>query len=147
MSKEDLHATSGGKGYILVDFDRTLARYDGWAKHGKNVGEPIPAMVERVVRWLKLGQDVRLFTARASRYQPDEMAVLRAWCVQHLGQEIPIQNWKDFGCVAIWDDLAVGVEANTGFRESTYCEEDPLTDTEEKELVDLALLNLESSRD
>ena len=146
MSKEDVEASGGGPGYILVDFDRTLVLYAGWKQHGTDFGPPIPAMVERVVRWLKSGQDVRLFTARASRYKPDEMAVLRAWCVENLGQEIPIQNWKDFDCIAIWDDLAVSIEPNTGFRESVYCAEDPLSEGEEQELVDIALNQLEASR-
>lgn len=146
MSKDDLEATGGGPGYILVDFDRTLVLYNGWGVHGENFGPPIPAMVERVVRWLKLGIEVRLFTARASRYKPDEMAMLRAWCKQHLGQEIKIQNYKDFDCIAIWDDLAVAVEPNTGFRDTVYNEEDPLSKDEEQELVDIALNQLEASR-
>jgi hypothetical protein len=144
MSKDDLEATGGGAGHYLVDFDRTLVRYDGWDIHGEGFGTPVPAMVERVVRWLKSGIEVRLFTARASRYKPDEMAVLRAWCVQHLGQELKIQNYKDFDTIAIWDDLATGVQPNTGFRESTYCEGDPLSAAEEEELVDIALKQLES---
>lgn len=149
MSKDDLEesGTEPGAGYILVDFDRTLSLYRGWSKDGKNIGPPIPAMVERVIRWLKSGVEVRLFTARASRYEPGEMAVLRAWCVTHLGKELKIQNWKDFNCIAIWDDLAIGVEANTGFRDSVYNNDDPLSPLEEEELVDAALEQLEGKRD
>lgn len=103
---------------ILVDFDKTLATYhSGNAKNKFPLGEPIPAMVDRVKYWLAKGKEVRIFTARASRDNPyltEDMANIKAWCKKHLGQELEVQNWKDFRAEAIWDDLAVSVEANTG---------------------------------
>lgn len=35
------------KGWIGVDLDGTLAHYEGW-KGVEHIGEPIPAMVERI---------------------------------------------------------------------------------------------------
>lgn len=137
MSKIDLKQRNEGEGYILVDLDRTLARYNSWMDDGEKIGPPIPAMQERVVRWLHAGREVRLFTARASRYVPEERAKITAWCKEHLGQELVIQNWKDFKCVAIWDDLAVGVESNTGYR-LTQDVEDPLPWDLELDLVTIA---------
>lgn len=135
MSADDLRYRGEGEGYILVDFDRTLSVYIT-GQDNDGFGDPVPAMQERVVRWLHAGRDVRLFTARASRNDPAEMDRLRGWCVEHLGKEIPIQNWKDFHCVAIWDDLAITVEANTGWRKTCEVDHlDPLESNEEYELI------------
>jgi hypothetical protein len=51
------------QGWIGVDLDGTLAYYDHW-RGAEHIGEPIPAMLERVKRWLADGKDVRIFTAR-----------------------------------------------------------------------------------
>lgn len=139
MSQKDLDLRGEGDGYILVDLDRTLAFYDGWDKQGNEIGAPIPAMQERVTRWLHAGRDVRLFTARASR-SGDALRVeldnIEGWCMEHFGVALPVQNWKDFKCIAIWDDLAVSVEANTGWRRTTDLEAlDPLETEEEWELM------------
>lgn len=124
-------------GYILVDFDRTMATYTSLEDQGVKLGEPIPLMVERIQRWLHSGQEVRVFTARAARYKPAEIEAIRKWCRTHLGQELLIQNWKCFNCIAIWDDLAVSVEANTGWRIGAFHkDQDPLTDDEEMELLE-----------
>lgn len=102
---------------ILVDFDRTLATYESWEKNGSKLGAPIGPMVERIKYWLAKGKDVRIFTARAADSnprRPGDMLAIEAWCEEHIGAVLPIQNWKDFTTEAIWDDLAVSVEANTG---------------------------------
>lgn len=112
---------SRGDGWIGVDLDGTLATYDGW-RGPEHIGAPVPAMVERVKRWLAAGHDVRVFTARVSIDQsevgPDAVRfiarTIEAWCVEHIGQALPITNVKDFGMVELWDDRAVTVEANTG---------------------------------
>lgn len=136
MSAEDLKERNEGPGYILVDLDRTLAKYVSWSVNGKNIGEPIPAMVERVVRWLHMGVDVRIFTARASRNDPAEIGRIEAWCERHVGKKLPVQNWKDFHCIAIWDDLAISVEPNTGWRSTIDPNEsDPLSHDEEYDLL------------
>lgn len=102
---------------ILVDFDRTLAHYESWEKNGANLGAPIPDMVDRVKRWLAKGKDVRIFTARAHESNPrwgSDIANIKRWCMEHIGRDLPVQCWKSFEAEAIWDDLAVSVEANTG---------------------------------
>lgn len=115
-------------GWIGVDLDGTLARYDGW-KNGE-IGAPIPKMVERVKRWLAEGKDVRIFTARVGLlpdaysseskrnadpvFAAEQMNLIRAWCLQHIGRELPITAQKDFMLEEIWDDRAVQVKINTG---------------------------------
>jgi len=116
-------------GWIAVDLDGTLARYDGW-KGIEHIGEPIAPMVERVKRWLSEGREVRIFTARvdggevaismgdqngvAHRDIPQVKWVIEKWCIKHLGQILPITNVKDYGMLELWDDRAVQVIANEG---------------------------------
>ncbi len=100
-----------------MDLDGTLAHYDEW-RGVAHIGEPIPAMVERVKRWIAEGRDVRIFTARVTSAPDRDLApvvkVIRRWCKRHIGKHLPITNVKDFAMIELWDDRAVTVEENTG---------------------------------
>ena len=102
-------------GWIGVDLDGTLAHYDGWRGEA-HIGAPIPAMVERVRRWLAQGREVRIFTARVSHPDQVDAAVeaIEAWCLEHIGVVLPITNAKDYEMIELWDDRAVQVVMNTG---------------------------------
>jgi hypothetical protein len=127
---------SSSRCWVGVDLDGTLAHYDGW-KGPFHIGEPVPAMVEKVQALLREGQEVRIFTARvwpvtevigapvvvpkrAREDSPELEAVYRwavaiqAWCVEHIGRPLPITCVKDTSMVALWDDRAIQVEKNTG---------------------------------
>jgi len=100
-------------GWIGVDLDGTLAHYDGW-KGIEHIGEPIRPMVDRIKLWLAEGTEVRIFTARV---QDRDVSVLRPtqnWCIEHIGQVLPVTNIKDMQMYQLWDDRAVCVERNTG---------------------------------
>lgn len=101
-----------------VDLDGTLAVYNGWV--GPNhIGEPVPAMLARVKAWLADGEDVKIFTARVCEPEPqrsERIAVIEAWCLEHIGVVLPVTNEKDWGMIDLWDDRVVQVEANTGRR-------------------------------
>jgi hypothetical protein len=107
--------------WIGVDFDGTLATYDGW-KGPDVLGEPVPAMVERVKAWLEDGEDVRIMTARVSPIAPpgkehfhiEARAAIIKWCKKHIGCELEITHEKDYLMRELWDDRAVQVEAGTG---------------------------------
>lgn len=100
-------------GWIGVDLDGTLAHYNGW-KDGE-IGKPVPAMVERVLRWLQSGRDVRIFTARVAHDPKGEQRrLIQDWCKKHLGQILPVTNAKDYSMVELYDDRAVQVVPNTG---------------------------------
>jgi hypothetical protein len=111
------------KGWIGVDLDGTLAHYDGW-KGPDHIGEPIPAMLERVKNWIAEGKEVRIFTARVysdgSTKRRMEVAWVRTaieqWCAKHIGVVLLVTNEKDFGMIELWDDRAVQVQLNTGLR-------------------------------
>lgn len=127
------------KGWIGVDFDGTLAHYEGWGDG--SLGVPVPEMLFRVKKWLADGREVRIFTARiwpiaefkhdqeplifSSRVaetpevlrmvQAAEMALrVRNWCLEHIGQPLTVTCMKDYGMIELWDDRAVQVEPNTG---------------------------------
>lgn len=117
------------KGWIGVDLDGTLAFYDHW-RGVDHIGEPIPAMLERVKKWIAEGKDVRIFTARVDG---GEVAVamgdkngeahrdvdlvrhhIQQWSKRHIGKVLPVTNRKDYGMVELWDDRCVQVIPNTG---------------------------------
>ena len=104
------------RGWIGVDIDGVLAKYDRW--QGLDViGEPIPAMVDRVKRWLAEGRDVRVFTARASAeegYLTISLQTIETWCSTHLGCVLPITCRKDWMMAELWDDRAIQVQKNIG---------------------------------
>lgn len=100
-------------GWIGVDLDGTLAHYDGW-RGIKHIGAPVPAMLERVKAWRAKDREVRIFTARAFADDGQAAAYIKAWCLEHIGEELPVTCIKDFGMVELWDDRAVQVEINTG---------------------------------
>ena len=101
-------------GWIGVDLDGTLAKYDSWGDG--SIGEPVPLMLMRVKRWLKQGKDVRIFTARVSHPAHKEAALraIQDWTEQHVGVRLPVTNVKDFEMIDLYDDRAYRVEKNTG---------------------------------
>jgi hypothetical protein len=108
-------------GWIGVDLDGTLAEYHGW-KGEKHIGAPVAAMVERVKRWRAMGIEVRVFTARVyadggdARDVAEVRGYIERWCLEHLGEVLPVTNLKDYGMVELWDDRAVQIIPNTGNR-------------------------------
>lgn len=108
-------------GWIGVDLDGTLAKYEGW-QGPLHIGEPVPLMLDRVKAWLATGQEVRIFTARVShdgtQQRMDESQAcyraIAAWCLAHIGQRLEVTNEKDYQMLELWDDRAVQVEPNTG---------------------------------
>lgn len=104
------------RGWFGVDLDGTLAHYDQW---DGMIGEPIAPMLDRVKQWLADGRDVRIFTARVSGDADaavEQRERIAAWCIEHIGQELPITCRKDYAMVELWDDRAVQVVTNTGQR-------------------------------
>jgi hypothetical protein len=115
-------------GWIGVDLDGTLAHYGGW-KGPDHIGQPIPAMVERVKGWLAQGKTVKIFTARVgacNRVEPttgwhdtadfaeQQSKLIGDWCERHIGKRLEVTATKDFGMIELWDDRAVQVVMNTG---------------------------------
>ncbi len=123
--------------WIGVDLDGTLAKFDD--DHiVKTIGEPIEAMVERVVRHLKAGHTVKIVTARVAppidhKEKLAVVALITDWWQKTLydymcrltektGEKtdvrlllpLSITHYKDLGMIALYDDRAIQVEHNTG---------------------------------
>ena len=105
------------KGCIAVDFDGTIAKYEGW-QGPLFLGEPVPAMVDRVKQWLKDGEEVVIFTARINEDNPNLrlqiILAMQAWCQKHIGQVLEVTDRKHKRMRRFFDDRAVAVEKNTG---------------------------------
>ena len=99
-------------GWIGVDLDATLAEYHGW--NNGLIGNPIPVMIARVKQRIALGETIKIFTARVCTGDKEQIALIKAWCQEHIGQELEITATKDFACIEIWDDRCKQVEPNTG---------------------------------
>lgn len=99
------------QGWIGVDLDGTLAVYTEW-KGIDHIGEPVAEIVLLVKSLLSAGVEVRIFTARMQ--EPDAQPHIEAWCLQHLGQVLPVTDRKDFSMAFLIDDSVVAVERNTG---------------------------------
>lgn len=101
-------------GWIGVDLDGTLAKYDGWKGVG-NIGEPITSMVERVKSWILEGREVRIFTARVAMGQRETaLPVIEKWCQEHIGKVLSVTCEKDFGMIELWDDRCIRIITNKG---------------------------------
>jgi len=103
-------------GWIGVDLDGTLARYDGWKGTG-HIGEPLAPMLARTRAWLAEGRVVKIFTARVAVPEPDRSKVIKAiheWLETHGLPRLDITNVKDLAMEELWDDRAVQVAVNIG---------------------------------
>ena len=101
---------------IYVDFDGTLATYYGWDNPAN--GEPIPAMVKRVVEWIEQGETVKIFTARVSGSDTSDIAFqkryIQEWCSIHIGTSLEVTCIKGKDGKLFIDDRAVHTIPNTG---------------------------------
>jgi hypothetical protein len=103
------------EGWIGVDLDGTLARWEKWTAP-EVIGEPIPKMVARVKMWLAVGTKVKIVTARAAHGAA--YLATKAWLVKVFGAKdaakMDVTDRKDAWMHELWDDRAVSVERNTG---------------------------------
>ena len=112
-------------GWIGVDLDGTLAKYDGF-KGPEVIGVPVEKMLKRVKATLAAGKSVKVFTARVAplflRGETSERVeearkaktAVEKWCREHIGRRLPVTAVKDWQCVEIWDDRCRQVKENTG---------------------------------
>ena len=99
---------------IYVDFDSTLAHYDKW-RGPTHTGKPIWSMLKRVRGWIKGGETVVIFTARASN--KTAIKAIEKWCCQWLGKKLRVTNVKGKDAELFYDDRAVKVTPNKGLIE------------------------------
>ena len=100
-------------GWIGVDLDGTLAEYHGWSE---KIGEPVPAMVQKVKRWVREGKEVRIFTARGATgdNRHEQLMQVYEWIEDHLDESIEVTHQKDSEMKLLYDDRVRQVEFNEG---------------------------------
>ena len=97
------------KPWVGVDFDCTLAEYEGdWPK----LGDPIPRVMGLVRDLLFNDIEVRIFTARAAL--PDQVKAIQDWCEANRLPRLRVTATKDFNMICLVDDRAIHVSPNDG---------------------------------
>ena len=109
--------------HIALDYDGTASHYEKWTGQ---LGEPVAAMTERVMRALARGWKVTVFTARvealfdpaatnAEREDAEQQRkLIQMWTRLHYGKELDVTAVKLRSFSEFWDDRAVRVAKNTG---------------------------------
>lgn len=111
-----------GNGWIGVDLDGTLAQWQA-GHDSRHIGPPVEAMLARVKRWVSMGIEVRIFTARAS--VESHIPPVQEWLKEHGLEGLQVTNVKDYRMLQLWDDRAIQVIPNTGelFKNSKWVDE------------------------
>jgi hypothetical protein len=107
-----------------------IARIRAWRARGIEVriftarvaiSEITEELIERVLQHgIECGQpleSVREAYEHIVAYQSSIAEIrkaIEAWCLEHVGEVLPVTNVKDFGMVCLYDDRAIQVEINTG---------------------------------
>lgn len=104
------------RAYRAVDLDGTLAYYIKYLG-ATHIGEPVEAMLEQVKTWLKNGDRVAIFTARADPSawgHEDAIKAVERWCIKHIGRKLLVTAVKSKDFTHFYDDRAQQVIKNTG---------------------------------
>ncbi|WP_288842490.1 hypothetical protein [uncultured Deefgea sp.] len=101
------------KKWIGVDLDGTLAESVVGNRAQYSIGEAIEPMLNRVKKWIDDGQfEVKIFTARAADNK--QINGIQRWLDDNGIGGCKITNQKDADMVAIFDNISIRVEENTG---------------------------------
>lgn len=104
-----------------VDLDGTIATFEDW-KGFDHIGEPVPAMADKVKAWLAAGDEVVIFTARACNFNVHgdakfDLAVIvttiQNWTEKHFGIRMKVTSEKG-PWDSCYDDAVNYVVRNTG---------------------------------
>lgn len=110
------------KSWIGFDLDGTLAVRCRGIFNPRDIGEPIPVMIELIKKYINEGKDVKILTARVST-NGTVISIynavvgqyyIRAWCKKHIGQKLDVVSVKDFRMQLLYDDCVVQVKTDTG---------------------------------
>ena len=101
--------------WIGVDLDGTLAKETEKFDPLK-IGEPVPAMVEKIKAAIEDGVEVKIFTARLAdeKLRDQIKEKIKEYTKEHIGKELESTNEKDPGMRELWDDRAKRVIKDEG---------------------------------
>lgn len=97
--------------WIGVDLDKVLASHEPGSGLTA-IGYPIPKMIARVRRWIRKGERIKIFTARAS--DQSQVPLIQAWLKKHGLPKLEVTNIKDPLMKLLLDDKAFHVRPNRG---------------------------------
>ena len=98
--------------WIGVGLDGTLAHVESLDDCPEAIGEPVPAMAQRVLDWHHSGFRVKILTWRGET--ADGRVAVAAWLQRHGLPELEVTHEKDFDMVEFWDARGIQVVPNTG---------------------------------
>lgn len=100
--------------WVGFDLDGTLASTEnpGHFEPPYPIGDPIPAMLERVKQLIALGVTVKIFTARAC--EPENIPIVQSWTEKHGLGRLDVTHQKDYRMIRFYDDRAIQILPNTG---------------------------------
>lgn len=98
---------------IAIDLDGTLAYFDGW-KGIEHIGNPIPSVVEKLIEKKNEGYAIKIFSARCMDLRAKKF--IGVWLDKNNIPYDDITNIKDSSMKEFWDDLAIRVPRNEGFK-------------------------------
>lgn len=111
------------KSWIGFDLDGTLVKYTSGDSSHCRIGEPIQPMCDLLKKYLDDGWRIKIMTARvgphgdhpkAEEQRLGSIKAVQDWTERTFGKRLEVTCCKDFLMVALFDDLAVQVEGNTG---------------------------------
>jgi hydroxymethylpyrimidine pyrophosphatase-like HAD family hydrolase len=97
---------------IACDLDGTLAKHQPGKFDKDKIGDPVPAMVDKVRRAIASGHEVRIFTARAT--DKANIPPIKKWLKKHDLPALEITCNKCPEITDFWDDRARRVKRNVG---------------------------------
>jgi len=98
--------------WIGVGLDGTLAQVESLDDCPEAIGQPVPAMAQRVLDWHQSGFRVKILTWRGET--ADGRAAVAAWLQRHGLPELEVTHEKDFDMVEFWAARGIQVIPNTG---------------------------------
>jgi hypothetical protein len=101
----------------FFDLDGTLAYSQEGAHDHYFIGEPIPAMIAVIKKYIAEGKTCCIFTARYARRftHPGIIELIQNWSLKHIGVVLEITNEKTPGVREIYDDIGISVFKNSGY--------------------------------
>ena len=113
---------------IAMDLDGTLASYEGW-RGIDHIGDPIPKMVDILMKHIEIGDNVTIFTSRVAGNDREESNDSRhnisKWLRKNNLPQLEITATKEKKFRLFYDDRGCSVLKNMGLISTIeFCRED-----------------------
>lgn len=110
ITASDKYIPNLDSGWYGFDLDGTLVKHEGGGVD--TIGEPVPEMWARLVKYISMGRRCKIFTARAD--DPVQCLSIQNYLKARGMPPIEVTNKKDYLMVYCYDDRARQVLPNLG---------------------------------